>query len=211
MSLKVLLEVCKALDCSPADVYPEIEIYDKGFSVPTTQSKPQDIDSKNVTNITNHYYHTPNFIKGLFSNICILDVNSMGALLFKLAILIIVIDDLLYLTFRLFGYHYPPFFAGDQLSQLIWGWMVFTWLMSFILPLLIRHWLVYIITLLTFRGIVGVIYNAFTMGSIQNHDLISPHAVWIIHTIIPLILTLAYAYIVKKYLRSHGRRKKITN
>ncbi|MDR2007846.1 MAG: helix-turn-helix domain-containing protein, partial [Alphaproteobacteria bacterium] len=34
MSLKILIETCSFLQCSPKDIYPDIIIYDKGIEIP---------------------------------------------------------------------------------------------------------------------------------------------------------------------------------
>ncbi|MCL2610758.1 MAG: hypothetical protein FWE02_03665, partial [Defluviitaleaceae bacterium] len=151
--------------------------------------------NNNTTNI----YKT-NFFEDFFSNIRLMDVNSKGALLFKIAIFIIVIDTFLYMGFRTFGYTYAPFVgSNDHLGQLLWAWIIFTWPMSFVLPLLIKHWSVYVITLMTFRGVVGFIFSIMDISDIQYID---SQSIWIIKTLIALVLTLGYAWIVKTYLRN---------
>lgn len=202
MSLKLLVQSCSYLDCSPNDIYPEIEIYSRGFNIPKTRRGTSDTDADNneyvINNVTNNYYNKPNFLANFFSNMKLLDINAKGAFLFKVAVCIIILDDILYAIFRSLGYPYPPFIAHDQLSQLAWAWIIFTWPMSFILPLLLRHWSVYIITIFTFRGILDVTQGYF-LNTFQNQ--IDSHMEWLIKTLIAVALTLIYAYIVKKYLR----------
>ncbi|MDR0485089.1 MAG: helix-turn-helix transcriptional regulator, partial [Alphaproteobacteria bacterium] len=92
MSLKLLMETCKLLDCYPEQVYPEIEMYDKGFHVPKTLSTPiedakldiasnetainsedliKNTNEKNITinnhTTTNNIYKS-NFFEDFFSN-----------------------------------------------------------------------------------------------------------------------------------------------
>ncbi|MCL2567455.1 MAG: hypothetical protein FWE18_05115, partial [Alphaproteobacteria bacterium] len=151
--------------------------------------------NNNTTNI----YKT-NFFEDFFSNIRLMDVNSKGALLFKIAIFIIVIDSALYLGFRLFGHSYAPFIgANDHFGQVLWAYMIFSYPMSFILPLLIRHWSVYIITLTAFLSIMRRVFDSI---GITAHSAMTPYSLWIIKTLIALVLTLGYAWIVKTYLRN---------
>ncbi|MDR0484150.1 MAG: hypothetical protein LBH40_02590, partial [Alphaproteobacteria bacterium] len=170
------------LQCNPEDIYPNIIIYDKGIEIPKS------------TSFLGNFFNN--------SNLRLFDTNSYGALLFKIAVFIICIDSFLYLGFRLLGYTYAPFIGGnDILGQLLWGWVIFTYPMSFILPLIIRHWSVYIITLLTFKGILDFVFDIWGKGIMSNWGHIIPHNILIIQTIISFFLTLGYAWVVKTYLR----------
>ncbi|MDR2007847.1 MAG: helix-turn-helix domain-containing protein [Alphaproteobacteria bacterium] len=209
LSLKLLLETCKFLDCYPQEIYPEIELYDKGFNIPKTQkllsNLPEAAQDKSITinNTTTNVYKS-NFFEDLFSNIKLMDINSRGALLFKIAVFLIVVDAFIYVGFRLFGYTYAPFIGADGLSgQLMWQIVVFTFPLSFILPLLIKHWSVYVLTFSTFHGILSLLAGSFlhiTINYIASNQ-VDPHALWLIKGAIALILTLIYAWIVKTYLR----------
>ncbi|MCL2567653.1 MAG: helix-turn-helix transcriptional regulator [Alphaproteobacteria bacterium] len=207
MSLMLLMKICKLLDVNPQDIYPEIEMYDKGFSVPKTKVKEsaenlEDLDSeKNV--VINNYYNKSNIFADFFSNVRLLDVNAKGALLFKIAVFIIVLDCFLYAGFRLLGQQYAPFIGvNGHLGQLLWSWIIFTWPMSFVLPLLIKHWAVYIITLFTFHGMLGFAFDIWGMGILHQQGQIDAQSLWVIKFLIALVLTLGYAWIVKTYLRS---------
>ncbi|MDR0484406.1 MAG: helix-turn-helix domain-containing protein [Alphaproteobacteria bacterium] len=219
MSLKTMLETCKYLNVNPVDIYPEIELYDKGFFVPKTKQSliSQEVENlediatttgkKNITinnNTTNHIYKS-NFFENFFSNIRLLDVNSKGALLFKIAVSIIILNYILYLGFRTFGFSYAPFIGGnDHLGQLMWDRIIFTYPMSFILPLLIRHWLVYILPLITFGSILR---RVFDIIGLTEFAALTPDYLWYLKTFIALILTLIYAWIVKTYLRKPTNTK----
>lgn len=191
------MDTCHILNCTISDIYPEIEMYDKGFSIPKTQIKSQDDD---INIINNNYYFSSIFAK-FFSDIKILDINEKASLFIKIAIFIGIIDYLFYIPFRMLGKTFPPFLPGDHLSQLIWTWMVFTWPLSLVLPLIMRYWLVYIIPLFTFEGAIGIIHNLATVNMLHNHNQIATQKVWMIHFILGLIITIFYAKLINKFFR----------
>lgn len=218
MSLKMLLETCRFLNCSPADIYPEVEFYENSVNIPKTQTQPQD-EGFAGTVINNHYYAKPTLaetLRGLFADIKILDTNALGIKLIKLAVFSIIIYDLLYIGFRAFGQPFSPFFTGpngvpDNLSQLASGWAMYTWPLSLVLPLVLRHWLVYVVPILTFRGILNVIETALDMHFLSFDNTLDSQSVWIIKTLIALVLTLIYAWFVNKYLRKNSGKKANAN
>ncbi|MCL2567743.1 MAG: hypothetical protein FWE18_06610, partial [Alphaproteobacteria bacterium] len=152
----------------------------------------------NTTNI----YKT-NFFEDFFSNIRLMDVNAKGALLFKIAVFIIAINTALYIVCRAMGLPFPPFGDGSLLNGIAWSWMIFTWPISFILPLLIKHWATYIILFLTCHMIVSKISDLLNIG-ISNlaNNIQDPQLIWWIKGIFALAMVLGYAWIVKTYLRN---------
>ncbi|MDR0483938.1 MAG: helix-turn-helix domain-containing protein [Alphaproteobacteria bacterium] len=206
LSLKLLMETCKFLDCYPEQIYPEIEMYDKGFHVPKTGVSTIEDSEKNVTinnNTTNIY--KSNIFEDFFSNVRLLDVNQRGALLLKIAVFIIALDLALYFGFRTFGFSYAPFIGGnDHLGQIMWSYIMFAWPLGFILPLVIKHWSVYIITL---NAINSMLRRLLDITGITDFSELSPNNVWLIKALVALVLTLGYAWIVKTYLRKPTNTK----
>ncbi|MCL2567606.1 MAG: hypothetical protein FWE18_05915, partial [Alphaproteobacteria bacterium] len=154
----------------------------------------------NTTNI----YKT-NFFEDFFSNIRLMDVNAKGALLFKIAVYIVVIHSIVYIGFRMFGYNYASFIVREtsMAGNMLWGWIVFAWPMSFVLPLLIKHWSIYAILLVTFHSMVSLAATALNIG-VDNigANQIDSQIAWLMKGAVALVLTLGYAWIVKTYLRN---------
>ena len=219
MSLRTLFDFCEYLKCTPQDIYPEIEFYDKGINIPASQkvvqgeeiyqeekslNQEQDNNEAKIVHIKNNYHYNGMGFN-LFNNIRLLDINQRGALFIKLAIWLVIIDNLFYIVFRLFGLSYPPFFEGNLLNQLMWGWMMIFWPISFIVPLILTHWLSYSLIVITFHSMLSMLYSQVNFGIMPN--TIDTQLVWIIKFVIATLLTLGYSYIVNKYLRKHIRIK----
>ncbi|MDR2008840.1 MAG: hypothetical protein LBQ34_07735, partial [Alphaproteobacteria bacterium] len=136
------------------------------------------------------------------NNLRLFDTNAHGALLFKISVFIIAANTALYIVFRALGLSYPPFNHGSLLNSVAWNWIIFTWPMSFVLPLLVRHWSTYIILFLTMHMMVSNLAELSGLSTLNmTNNAQDPQVAWLIKGVFALLLVLIYAWIVKTYLR----------
>jgi len=198
MSLKALLECCKVLDCTPADIYPEIELYHRGFDIPKTQTVLQDENAK-VVNVTHNHYPKSGLlevIESFFSNIKLLDINKRGALLIKAGIIIIAFYLIGFWLFRAIG-----FSATDLATQLKLTLTVWEVVIGGIAPLLINSIFSYVLSFAALKMVFNNFYYLFLVGNIANNNTVDSRVSFWLTLFVGFILTLIYAYIVRKYLR----------
>ena len=197
MSLKTLFDFCNYLQCIPKDIYPEIEFYDKGVNIPISQTMIQD-SNEEVHTITNYNYNKPGFFDNFFSNIRLLDINQRGAFLIKSGFILISLYLIAFYSWRALGFH-----LTDHLSQLLISTTIIIVVLGIIAPLILTTKIVYVLSFAAFRNVAREIYYSFYIDMLHNNNKISTAIEWWIWFVIGILLTLLYAYIVKKYLRKH--------
>lgn len=219
MPLTGLFKTCKKLNCSPEDIYPEIEMYYRGYTVPatssvasldyseeelqnlkTTPNKTTHHNTHNTYNQTHNYYGFTSAISNFLFNVKVLDIDSKGSLLVKICLFVLAFYLLGFYTWRALGFH------GEYIGQLLMSLHMFDICLAIVAPLMIRHFLMYIFVFATFRLFMDEVYRLITIGVRYENSVLSPYEWWIIAGI-SLVLTFIYAFIVNKYLRKSSDKK----
>jgi transcriptional regulator with XRE-family HTH domain len=203
MGINTLLETCKLLDCTPLQIYPQLDLSGNTKLMPTdTDKKGKAINNNIVVENYGFSYHVVNF----FKNIVVADFLTLNRKVVLLFVVMMAVFQLILFLYmwpneNIFGSYHPDVRA-QMLNTL--GLGVDLTLTGLLLPLLIQTPFAYVSLWAGLPTLEWVIYLSIYGTAAEESSLHYWGA-----SIVSLILTLLYAIFIKhlrkKYLKNTGR------
>jgi DNA-binding Xre family transcriptional regulator len=202
MGINTLLETCKLLDCTPLQIYPQLDLSGNTKLMPTDTDKNVKLNQNIVVENYGFSYHVVNF----FKNIVVVDFLTLNR---KVVLLVLVLMNIAFVAvFYLFSNLEKIFpnmnidVANTLVSDIGYGLdLIFTGLL---LPLLIRSWLAYTPLAMGLWVIEAPIY-LYIYGTIEGESNLHFYGVLFASFFIAFLYSFLVKSLRKKYLKNTGR------
>ncbi len=149
MGINTLLETCKLLDCTPLQIYPQLDLSGNTKLMPTDTDKNVKLNQNIVVENYGFSYHVVNF----FKNIVVVDFLTLN----KKAVLFLIVLVALARIINYIGFLYNWFDFEEPIQRVIFllstSSVSVSFLIGLALPLLVQSWISYILLWFGFGGV----------------------------------------------------------
>jgi DNA-binding Xre family transcriptional regulator len=201
MGINTLLETCKLLDCTPLQIYPQLDLSGNTKLMPTDTDKNVKLNQNIVVENYGFSYHVANF----FKNIVVADFLTLNkkAVLTFLVLMNVAIVGVVYF----WGYTniFPDIsYDARGLTIVTIGYGLDLILTGLMLPLLIRSWISYTPLIMGLWAIEFPVY-ILMYGTSADESSLHYWSTLVVSVVIAFLYSFLVKSLRKKYLTNTGR------